>query len=300
MKDENYLILRKIFFWIFFISFIVIVPILVFYSLGYKFDVKSKKISRTGTISLKSSPEDAKIFLNGIKLNNTTPDVLSGLVPQDYAIRLEKDDFYPYQLHAKLMPSSVSEFNITLIPKIKYIEKLEPDFNIYKFFISKHFYGNKVIAFTDQGIYYLDDDFKNDKKISAQSINKDVASNIEEVLEGDDKLIAWSKNGIWIIDNGNITLIYKPEELIKNVFFGLKERYLLIQDWLNIVALDVENPSTYYPILKLKDKDANIFYDSGSEILYIRDKITGTETYSLYRSKLRHLIHERGTDQKAP
>ena len=296
MKDENYLILRKIFFWIFSVSFIILVPVIVFYSLGYKFDVKSKKISRTGTISLKSSPEDARIFLNGTKLNSTTPDVLSGLVPQDYAIRLEKDDFYPYQLHAKLMPSSVSEFNITLIPKIKYVEKFEPDFNIYKFFISKHFYGNKIIAFTDQGIYYLDDDFKNDKKISAQSIDKDAAGDIEEVLEGDDKLIAWSKNGIWVMDSGNIGLIYKPEGLIKNVFFGLKEKYLLIQDELNIVALDVENPSTYCPILKLKDKDADIFYNPGSETLYIRDKISGTDMFSLYKSQLRHFIHERKKD----
>ena len=74
----------------------------------------------------------------------------------------------------------------------------------------------------------------------------------------------------------------------------------MIQDGLNIVALDVENLSTYYYILKLKYKDADIFYDSGSETLYMRDKIAGTETFSLYKSKLRHLMHEKGTDQKAP
>ncbi|MEK6732424.1 MAG: PEGA domain-containing protein [Candidatus Omnitrophota bacterium] len=99
----------------------------LFYSLGYKFDAKSKKILRTGTISVKSSPEGADIFLNGAKINSVTPDILSGLPPQDYAIRLEKDGFYSYQIPVSLRPSSAAEFDIALIPKIRYVEKLERD-----------------------------------------------------------------------------------------------------------------------------------------------------------------------------
>ena len=97
MKDETYLVLRKIFFWLFFISFVVLVPILVFYSLGYKFDKQSKKLLRTGTISIKSLPGGANIFLDGKKLNDTTPSILSELPPKDYVIKLYKAFFVKFR-----------------------------------------------------------------------------------------------------------------------------------------------------------------------------------------------------------
>ena len=258
---------------------------------------------------MKSSPEGADIFLGGAKLNNTTPDVLSGLLPQDYVLKLEKDGFYSYQMPIRLRPSSVAEFNIILIPKIKHVDKLEFDFNIYKYFISKHFYGNKIIAFTDSGIYYLDDDFKNDKKISSQDLGKPQAGDIEGAIEGDNKLVFWSNNTVRLLEtdnknsdeeNGKVVSVYAGTEFIKDVFFGLKERYLLIQDGLKIIALDAEDPVVYYPILKLNDKNSKIFYDSGAETLYIYDKITGTETFTLYKAKLRHLIYERDKQEKVP
>ena len=300
MKDETYLVLRKIFFWLFFISFVVLVPILVFYSLGYKFDKQSKKLLRTGTISIKSLPGGANIFLDGKKLNDTTPSILSELLPKDYVIKLYKDGFYSYQIPVKVKPSSVSEFDITLIPEIRHIEKLDLDFNVYRFFISRHFYGNKIIAFTDQGVYYFDDDFKNDKKISSQGLNKDSANSLKGILEGDNKLVVWSDNAVWVVEDGNIGLIYTAGKLIEDIFFGLKEKYILIHDGLEIIALDIENPTVYYSILKLKDDKSDMLYDADSETIYTRERVLDTDIFSLYRSKLRHLIYEREKNQKVP
>jgi hypothetical protein len=66
---------------------------IVFYSLGYKLDVREKRFLKTGTISIKTFPENAQLLVNNSKEDKLTPCVLTELMPRIYDIVLEKEGF---------------------------------------------------------------------------------------------------------------------------------------------------------------------------------------------------------------
>jgi hypothetical protein len=166
MREKSYyLFLRKLFFWLFSFSFILFTPVIVYYSLGYKFDIKSKKFLKTGAISIKTFPKGISVYLDGKKINETSPCILRDLMPQEYTIDLEKEGFYPYSVTVEVKPSFIEKVDVFLVPQMGDVKKLAADLYIYKFFIIKHLFGKKILAFTDKGIYSIDDDFKTIKKI---------------------------------------------------------------------------------------------------------------------------------------
>lgn len=295
-EDKRYLTARRFCFWLFSFIFIFFTPVLIYYSLGYKFDLNSKKFSKTGIISIKTFPAGAEVYLDEKKLSEFSPCVLREVVPKEYAISLRKEGFYDYKIPIQVKPSLVFTIDVVLVPKVRDVEKLKFDFNIYKSFFIRHFFGEKILVFSDKGIYLLDRDFKNTEKLSSYNIGETAASTIMDIMqEGNNKLVFWSQMNVWSLginpqDNlrpENMPVVtYKAEECIKYVFFGLRERYLLIQDGLKVVAVDMENPKVYFPIFDLKSLNSKIFYESRSETLYIQDKVVQTSTFSLFKIEL--------------
>ncbi|MDD5044501.1 MAG: PEGA domain-containing protein [Candidatus Omnitrophica bacterium] len=308
MKERTYLIFRRLFFWLSFFTFVVFTPVIVYYSLGYKFDASSHKFVKTAALSIKTSPKGIDVVLSGKRLKDTSPCVIRGLLPREYTVLLEKEGFYPYRVHVLLKPSTVAELDIVLIPKTKTADKIKFDFNIYKFFVSRRFLGEKIVAFTDKGIYFLDKDFKNAKLISSVPLLEDLASSIEGFKEGDSRLAFWNKSDVWITqvlepfskEESKIGVIYKATERIKEVFFGLGDRYLIIQDGVKIVTQDVRNPAINFLLFALESENAEVFYDNASEILYIRDWAAGENKFSLFKIELMSLINERKEAEKNP
>ena len=49
----------------FIILFIVITPLIVFYSLGWRFDWKTKKITQPGIFYFKIYPKNVEVYING-------------------------------------------------------------------------------------------------------------------------------------------------------------------------------------------------------------------------------------------
>lgn len=306
MRDESYTAIRNFSFWILLFIFIFLTPVTVYYSLGYKFDRGSNKFLKTGAISIKTYPKGVSIYISGQKLNELSPCILRDYLPKEYIISLEKEGFYSYQIPVEVNPAMVSEINVVLIPKMKNVEKLKFDFNVYKFFITKHFFGEKIILFTDKGIYFADSDFQNVRKVSTKALGEDLTDTIEGLRESNNRLLFWSKLNVWLLDiskstdnpNSDLVSAYKAEENIKDVFFGIRDRYLLVHDGLKVIALDAQNPRAYFTVLELKSMNSRIFYDTASETLYIRDKIPQTSTFSLFKIELIPLINERKETEK--
>lgn len=313
MKETTYLFLRKFFFLLTIFVFAFLAPIIVFNSLGYKFDRNAGKFLKTGAVSVRTSPWGASIFLDDVKLDETTPSVLREILPREYSIRLEKTGFYPYQIFVDAKPATVSEVDVVLLPRKKNVEKLKFNFNIYRFFVNKYFFGERIVVFTDQGIYFLDPDFKNIKKISSEIFDPDVVASLEGLNEWNDRLIFWNKNNIWMArvpvpeeeDQNPVTAIYKSEKEIKQVFFGFKDRYLIIHDGLTIVAVDIENPKAFFPVYRLDSAKSQIFYDTRSQTLLIRDTIPATNNspffkndFSLFKIQLLPIIAEEKTGRE--
>lgn len=306
--EKSYLIIRRAVYWALFVLFFVVAPTLVFYSLGYQFDVQSKKFLKTGALSIKTFPKGATVSLNNEKLTDATPCTLRDLLPRQYSLILEKEGFYPYQIPVEVKQAEVSDIDVVLVPKMENVEKLKLDLNIYKFFVSKRLFGDKIIVLADKGIYSISPDLKEARKISSQTLGEKTLNSIENLKETNSRIVFWNKDNIWTLedtentdnDKDVITALYDSEDEIKEVFFGLKEHYLIIHDGLKIVALDIQNPKVFFTIMELKNKYSRIFYDSASEALYVKDRIPDSNAFSFFKIELIPFVEKKKPNEKIP
>lgn len=123
---------RRITYLIFIIIFLIITPVVILYAAGYRYNFQKHKLQKTGILILKSKPEGANIFLNGELQKISTPARLTNLMPEDYSVKVEKENFYFWQ---KTLPvrSRLTTFaeNITLFKKNLPIELSPGDIPLF-------------------------------------------------------------------------------------------------------------------------------------------------------------------------
>ncbi len=99
-----------------FLSFVVIL-----YAQGYKYSFSGLRFFRTGAIYVKAN-EDAKVYMDDKFLNSTSffsnSYTVKGLLPGQYTIRIQKDNFSSWQKNITVEEGLVSEFSkAMLLPK---------------------------------------------------------------------------------------------------------------------------------------------------------------------------------------
>jgi hypothetical protein len=120
---------RTLLFWILCFVFLIISPILVLYSQGYRFDFEKKTFVKTGGLFIKAQPKQVEIFLNG-KLAKKTDlffgsALIQNLLPKKYKIEVKKDGFFTWEKNLEIQSGKVTEVkNIILFPKKIEFEKL--------------------------------------------------------------------------------------------------------------------------------------------------------------------------------
>lgn len=190
---------------------------------------------------------------------------------------------------------------MALVPRIKNLEKCKFDFNVHRFFFVRHFFSDKFVVFADQGVYFLDVNFKNARRISSFDSAAVGSQNIEGVLIEGKHLVFWNAAHVWLIEVPETDEeqplgardFYRAEEEIREVFFGLKGRYLIVRDGPKVVALDIYNPGVSFPVFDLQSGRAQIFYDTPDDVLYVKDKIQPSAAPSLFRVELIPLVNEK-------
>ena len=119
---------RNIIFGILFISFLIIAPLTVFYSLGWRFDWETKKIVQTGIFYFKTWPKGSQVYINGELRDKTDiffgSALIDNLMPGEYRIEIMRDGYHSWGKTLEIKRREVSEANnIVLIPK-------DPNFNV--------------------------------------------------------------------------------------------------------------------------------------------------------------------------
>ncbi len=113
---------RTILFLIFLILFLLIAPLTILYSQGYRIDIENKKITQTGGLFLKIIPKQAEIYLNG-KLTKKTDfffgsALIENLLPKKYKIEVKKEGYSSWEKSLEIREKEVTEAkNIVLFPK---------------------------------------------------------------------------------------------------------------------------------------------------------------------------------------
>lgn len=174
-----------------FALFIVVAPIVIFQAKGYRFDFGKGVLVYSGTVTIKSNPQDFNVFVNGKetaskKLNRINNSFnVGGLRPQNYEIRVEAPDFQSWTKKADVHSGIATEFWNVLLVRNNY---QKTDYNASgaeRFFTSP---DNKFIAYNRQSEDDLNvnifgvKDIANKKSFSISGyrlMNKENKENIE-------------------------------------------------------------------------------------------------------------------------
>jgi hypothetical protein len=125
---------RRIIFCLFLIAFIILVPSIILYALGYGFDFDKKTFVNTGAIYLKSYPSKAEIYIDD-KLRGKTNEFIGHLIPKVYEIKIIKEDYHPWQKNLTIKSGLVSKAdNIFLVPFNPKISLVDEKSEIYSSF----------------------------------------------------------------------------------------------------------------------------------------------------------------------
>jgi len=119
---------RTVLFLICLFLFLLIAPVTIFYSQGYRFDIDSKKITQTGGLFLKIEPKQVEIYINGELKKKTDfffgSALIENLLPKKYKIEIKKEGYYPWEKNLEIKERQVTEVkNIVLFSE-------NPTFNI--------------------------------------------------------------------------------------------------------------------------------------------------------------------------
>jgi hypothetical protein len=95
--------------------FIGIVVLIVALARGYRFNIDEKTITSTGIISANSSPEAAKIFVNGEFKGVTNQNIT--LSPGEYDVKITKEGFTDWQNKLKVLGEIVVSIDAVIFPK---------------------------------------------------------------------------------------------------------------------------------------------------------------------------------------
>lgn len=133
--------------------FLIASPVIIFWSQGYRFDLKTRSFVQVGGLYFKVIPQDAQLTVEGIGSRRLCPSMLSegtllhNLIPDTYEISVNREGYFPWSKSLKVNPLQVTKATaIILFPAVPPIEQLGA-FAVADFWPAGE--GNGAFYFTD-------------------------------------------------------------------------------------------------------------------------------------------------------
>jgi len=144
---------------LFFLSvtiFLTGLPIILSFALGYKFDRRTLKFTKTGLIVFRTQPAGANVYLNRQLLDIKTPVTLTELLPGNYNIMLVLDEYYPWINDVRVDANRVTRLEkIILFPLRPDVKQLNR-YNFSSFWVDEAKEDIYYIGFEENSIYSSD------------------------------------------------------------------------------------------------------------------------------------------------
>lgn len=205
-------IYRRVIFWVFFVLFVVSAPAAILYSQGYRFDQYRQIFIHSGSITVKSIPSSANVYLNGELQTGNSLDIinnsftLNGLRPGDYTIRVSANGYRDWEKQVGVHSGISTEFwSVFLAPDNPPVKELSAS-NVERFFPSPFGKHIAFVSHEQDKLKIFSYDGKNDETLA--------------IFEGAD--LEFSKNKF-----ENIEWNFKERLLVAPVLQGEKRDYLI-------------------------------------------------------------------------
>jgi hypothetical protein len=226
---------RNIIFIILIILFLITAPIVVFYSLGWRFDWKTKGFYQIGMFSVNAWPKTIDIYING-QLKEKT-DIFFGsatidnLMPTKYNLEAKKQGYHSWNKSLEITEGNVTEVkNLVLIPE-------NPNFNSLTSSVKEFFFSpdNKKIILKEE----------NEEKWSLKLF--ELNNNLKSYLINEEDI---STKGVEIIN-----LLFSPDSKRIVLKLGLKED-------IKYYVIDIDKSPIITHELEFLDETEEIYFHS--------------------------------------
>ena len=233
--------------------------IIILYAQGYKYSFSDNKFYRTGAVYLKTNTS-ADVYLNDKLLGNTSffnnSYRIEGLLPGDYTIRVQKNDYSMWQKSADVNEGFVNEFSkILLLPKDeKGLEELDKEIALIFPVPPTSLKATKGTASPSPTPTPSVEPFAVKKGVlsTTSEIPEKVAENVKgfALSKDNNKLAWWTANELWVmwLNDANYQPYHKKgdKELItrfsiqikKAAWFRDEDHLILDTGYFNILEID--------------------------------------------------------------
>lgn len=261
--------------------FLIILPVILSYSLGYKIDYKAFKIYKTGIIYINSQPSGAFVLVNGRPHKDPTPTQIEELKPGIYKIEVKREGFYPWEGELIVEPNMVTRADkIVLFPvtrEMKMLGKLD----VMDFVISD---SNYLYYFTNSGLFKSATDGSNLKKISSYSAWP-ARINEKKFSPDGDKILYFSDNSICVVYlnpeknaakekyESRVEEVLKSPEPIIDAFWYYDSGYMIAVTDKDVKVIELRGGMTrnIASLYRFSSRPGSLYYDEKSDSLYFTD-----------------------------
>lgn len=106
-------------FFVFLTIFVIGAPVIVLYTAGYRLNISTWRVQRTGVIAISTLPRGASVTMNNVLIADKTPYVAQRLTPGDYDVLLQKTGYRPWQQHVAVGSGSTTYITALLFSNAK-------------------------------------------------------------------------------------------------------------------------------------------------------------------------------------
>ncbi len=252
---------RTILFLSLLISFLIIATLTVFYSMGWRFDWKTRKITQPGIFYFKVWPRSVQVYLDGELKEKTDfffgSILIENLLSKEYKVEIKKEGFHTWEKTLEIKKREVTEAkNIVLIPE-------NPNFTIITNEVNDFFFspnGKKIILKNPGWSLKL---FEIDKNVKSHLIDEDDISKNEVHPVRDSKNSEETEarsisNGVQLFD-----LKFSADSNKVLLEIGVKEK-------INYYLLEIdESPAVLSSLDFLSSSEEVYFFPKNSQKLLI-------------------------------
>lgn len=201
MRNENMTStrFRRIYFWFLVILFLATVPVVIFYSLGYRYNTDKGIFIYAGSITIKSNPQQVEMYIDkkpvaAKKINRLNSSYqINGIKPGNYLLEIKSPGFNDWSKRITVQSGISTEFWNVLLTKKEYPRTKYETQGIDNFYLSPK---KDLIAYT----------YDNDKEFLVRILDlnskktEQVFSSLEyKFTDNEKETIEWSPQAHKII-----------------------------------------------------------------------------------------------------
>jgi len=259
--------------------FFIGLPFILSSALSYKFNPRIFRFAKAGLIALKTQPQGASIYLNGALLNEKTPTTINELLPGEYNLRLELENYYPWSAVVSVEAGNVRRMDkIILFPLLPDIKQLNKE-KISSFWVDKD--KDKVYYFNqEEGIFYKSDlEGENFELIGSFPPMRPLP--IKWKISPDkEKLLFFNPYQIVVVNlrpshksypTQSPLVLNFPDRKIIDIFWHSDSYHLILITDSNIEVQEAILQSVPVNLVDLNKKNVSAFYDENKDMLYFID-----------------------------